>query len=95
MLRTPKIVLKPLKLRAMIYSYESILGIKSDEALQLGKSTNGYACGYKLLGNLLYRSDSRKISKKLMVDYDLLLEDNIYAKIWSSLRKKGNLLCDI
>lgn len=93
LLRTPKIFLKKLNPRAITMSYENIFNLNTNEALKLTKLTNGYAYGYQLLGNLLYKNKTNKISKKILSDYDLLLEDNVYAKIWSQLSEKDKNIC--
>ena len=93
LLRTPKIFLKNLNLRAITISYENIFNLNTDEALKLTKLTNGYAYGYQLLGNLLYKNNTNKISKKILSDYDISLEDNVYGKIWSQLSDKDKDLC--
>lgn len=93
LLRTPKIFLKGLNSRAITLSYENIFNLQTEDALKLTKITNGYAYGYQLLGNLLFKNNTTKINKKILSDYDLLLEDNVYAKIWSSLSKKEKEIC--
>lgn len=93
LLRTPKIFLGNLSLRSITLSYENIFNLSQEEALKLAKTTNGYAYGYQLLGNLLYKNNSTKLSKKIISEYDLLLEDNVYAKIWSSLSNKEKEIC--
>lgn len=93
LLRTPKIFLKGLNSRAITLSYENIFNLQTEDALKLTKITNGYAYGYQLLGNLLFKNNTTKINKKILSDYDLLLEDNVYAKIWSFLSKKEKEIC--
>lgn len=85
LLRTPKIYLDKLNLRAITKSYENIFNINEDDALKLAKTTSGYAYGYQLLGDILYRNGTTKISKKILDEFDLKLEENVYAKIWSTL----------
>lgn len=93
LLRATKITLKSLNLRAITFSYEDTLDLDKDEAIKLAKITNGYAYGYQLLGNLMYKSKTRKVNKKILSEYDLLLEDNVYAKVWSTLSNKEKEIC--
>lgn len=93
LLRTPKIFLKNLNPRAITLSYENIFDLGTDDALKLAKLTSGYAYGYQLLGNLLYKNNTNKISKKILSDYDLSLEENVYGKIWSQLSDKDKTIC--
>lgn len=88
LLRTPKITLDKLNLRSISFSYENIFNIDEKEAIKLSKITMGYAYGYQLLGNLLFKNNSTSINKKILNEYDVLLEDNVYGKIWSSLSEK-------
>ena len=55
LLRTSKIFLNKLNLRAITYSYKEIFEISEDAAFNLAKLTNGYAYAYQLLGNLLFK----------------------------------------
>lgn len=88
LLRTPKIKLENLSLRAISLSYENIFGISQPEAVVLAKETKGYAYGYQLLGSIMYQSNTKKITKAVLDEYDLCLEQNVYTKIWESLSNK-------
>lgn len=93
LLRTPKVFLNKLSSRAITYSYQEIFEINEDEAFNLAKRTNGYAYAYQLLGNLLFKYNTSSITNKILEEYDLSLEDNVYAKIWSNLSTKDKELC--
>ncbi len=81
--------------KAFIYSYQSLLrdscdifllitglfeNISEDAALILAKLTNGYAYAYQLLGNLLFKYNTYEVTPKIIQDYDLALEDNVYQR---------------
>lgn len=85
LLRTPKITLTNLNYRAIAYSYESIFEIDINEAIKLAKITKGYAYAYQLLGNILYNNNTTSLTKKVLREFDLALDENVYSKIWSSL----------
>ena len=93
LLRTPKIFLNKLNLRAITYSYKEIFEINENDALNLAKLTNGYAYAYQLLGNLLFKNTTYVVTPKILENYDLTLEDNVYAKIWSNLSNRDKDLC--
>lgn len=93
LLRTPKIFLKQLNLRALTMSYENIFDLKTDDAIKLTKLTKGYAYGYQLLGNLLCKNNTNQLSNKILSEYDLVLEENVYAKVWITLTNKEKDIC--
>lgn len=93
LLRTPKVFLKNLNSRAVTLSYENIFNLSTEDAIKLTKITNGYAYGYQLLGNLLFKNNTTSITKKVLSEFDVTLEDNVYAKIWMSLSKKEKDIC--
>ena len=83
--RTPKIQLGLLNLRSITYEYMKIFNIDMDNALELAKTTNGYAYAFQLLGSILYNDGKTKIDDEILRKYDILLEDNSYSLIWESL----------
>lgn len=92
LLRTPKIQLEKLNLRAVSMSYENIFNISMREATNLAKETLGYAYAYQLLGSILYESGSKELSKEVLDKYDIRLEEDVYMKIWESLTGKEKKL---
>ncbi len=91
LLRAPKIYLPKLSLREIALSYQKQLSVSFDDAIKMAKLTNGYAYAYQLLGDLLYRSENRMINEEILADYDSSLEENVYAKIWSSLPRSQQI----
>lgn len=89
LLRTPKIQLEKLNLRAVYMSYENI---SMGKATNLAKETPGYAYAYQLLGSILYESGSKELSKEVLDKYDIRLEEDVYMKIWESLTGKEKKL---
>lgn len=84
-LRAPKIMLEPLNLAAIAYSYKNILGLDEQAAAKYAKLTSGYAYGYQLLGSLLYKNQA---PLKNLDEYDLKLNQNAYSLIWEKLTEK-------
>ena len=86
--RAPKIYLEPLNLRAIAYSYMDQLGMEEDEAIKAAKLTKGYAFAYQLLGYILFEQGKTIVDKAVIREFDLLLDEKSYSKIWSELTEK-------
>lgn len=86
--RAPKISLEPLNLAAITNSYQELLNITKEEALLLAKETKGYAYAYQVLGYLMWEEEEKKISKKLLSQFDQYLSEFVYDKIWEGLSEK-------
>ncbi len=91
LVRAPKIYLEKLSQIAIANSYQRLLGVNEKTSIQLSKITMGYAYGYQLLGNLLYKND-KNLSPELLETYDLTLDGNVYSLIWNNLSKKDKTL---
>lgn len=85
LLRAPKVKLFNLNLRAIAIAYKKYLKLDDGEAIELAKTTKGYAYAFQLIGNTLYKNNSRKLSEDEMGYIDTELETNVYSKIWESL----------
>lgn len=86
--RVPKLILKPLNMPVIKDSYEEIFNIDSDTAIQMSKLTEGYAYAYQVLGYLMWEEGDKKISKKLLSQFDQYLSEFVYDKIWEGLSEK-------
>ena len=86
--RVPKLILKPLNMPAIKDSYEEIFNIDSDTAVKMSKLTEGYAYAYQVLGYLMWEEKEKKISKKLLSQFDQYLSEFVYDKIWEGLSEK-------
>ncbi len=93
LLRAPKIYLSKLNIRDIALSYQEQFNLDIKDAVEIAKLTKGYAYAYQLLGDLLYRSEEKSINEEILKNYDMALEDNVYAKIWSSLPKGQKSIC--
>ena len=85
LLRAPKIQLSKLSIRSIALAYEKYLNVNSEVATSFAKLTNGYAYGYQLLGNMLFKSPEKTVNKDILNRFDISLEDNVYMKIWESI----------
>ena len=94
--RAPKIALNPLNLRAISLSYSEVFRISIEESLKLAKTTGGFAFAYQLLGSLLYEHKKSAADAKIIKEYDLVLDEMVYSKIFSELTcKEKDLLIAI
>lgn len=87
--RAPKIFLSSLNLPAISDSFENILHLSHQTAVEAAKLTRGYAFAYQTLGYLLFEREDKMISKELLSEYDLYLSDNVYEKIYSEFSKES------
>ncbi len=86
--RAPKIQINPLSLRLIANSYMDIFNIDLDQAAKLAKFTNGYAYAYQVLGYLLFKENKTDIDKNIVNQFDGLLEERAYLKIWTELSEQ-------
>lgn len=93
LLRAPKIYISKLNIRDVALSYQEQFDLDIKDAIELAKLTKGYAYAYQLLGDLLYRSHTKNVDEEILKKYDMALEDNVYAKIWSSLPRNQKVMC--
>ena len=93
--RAPRIQLTSLSLAAIYESYKSTFDVSEDDAIKLAKATKGYALAYQVLGDILFRTGERTLSKKVLSEFDVKLNDWSYRIIWSELsnEEKRCLFC--
>ena len=81
--RAPKIELQPLSISLIAANYGKIFSLGEGEALDMAKATNGYPFAYQALGYLCYKYQKDYVS--VLPEYDSLLEEYVYEKIWSEM----------
>lgn len=86
--RAPKVYMDSLSLRSITTSYQNIFNISKDNAFALAKITKGYAFAYQLLGYILFKNNKTEADQSVIDEFDDLLENRVYAKIWDSLSIK-------
>lgn len=84
-LRAPKLLLEPLDLYEIVFSYKDLLGLSEDEAIKFAKLTKGYAYGYQLVGSLLFKNGKEA---DILEEYDRRLIQNSYSLTWEKLTRK-------
>lgn len=86
--RAPKIHLGALSIRMICSSYESLIGISKEKAIEYAKITKGYAYAYQVLGSLLFESDDKELNEKTLNSFDSVMDEHVYRKIYLSLSNK-------
>ncbi len=87
LLRSPKIETGPLSAIQIIRQYKEIFDLDDDEASKLAYLTKGYAFAFQALG-VAYWNNHKKSFDAVLNNFDELLDDFVYKKIWSSLSPK-------
>lgn len=81
-LRAPKLVLEPLSIHDIVYSYKKLLNLNEEEAIKYAKLSKGYAYGYQLIGSLLFKNGK---DADILEEYDRRLIKNSYSLTWERL----------
>ena len=85
--RANKINIKSLNLNSIAQSYRESLNIDEDFAIKCATLTEGYASAYQILGSILYKTKKTKLDEELLNEFDLMLEQINYDKLWEDLSK--------
>ena len=84
LLRSPKIITGPLSMIQIARQYREIFGLDEQKGSELAFLTRGYAFAFQALG-VAYWDHGRDGMDAVMNEYEDLLDDFVYRKIWSSL----------
>lgn len=87
LLRSPKVVTGPLSAIQIANQYKSIFDISEIKAEEMADLTRGYAFAFQALG-VAYWDNREKGEESVIQEFDELLDDFVYKKIWSSLSSK-------
>lgn len=82
---SPKIVLAPLNQMAVANAYSSIFKLDQDQSIKMAKLTRGYPFALQTLGYVCWEQGTCEIGGDTLQEYDQLLADASYAKLWSEL----------
>lgn len=86
--RAPKIVLTPLNQISMAKSYQSIFKFDKEKAMKMAALTSGYSFAFQALGYVYWQKGQPDSIEDVLVDYEALLADASYSKIWSECSPK-------
>ena len=87
LLRSPRITMSSLSIMQITRQYRDIFDLKEESAHKLAALTKGYAFAFQALG-VSYWNNHTKGEKAVLEEYDGLLDDFVYKKIWSLLSQK-------
>ena len=88
--RAPKFAMEPLNLTLIAQRYQKIFAVDETEARRMAKVTEGYPYAFQLLGYLCYNRKSSYLD--VMGEFDAYLEEFVYAKTWSELSMRDQLV---
>lgn len=91
--RTPKIILNPLSISAIATTYQQTLKISKEKAQTMAHLTKGYAFAFQVLGSLVFKNKEKPI-EELLPEFDQILEDYVYEKIWSEFTQKEKTIIE-
>lgn len=83
--RAKKIEVKSLNLSSIAKSYREVLHLDEDIANKCAALTEGYASAYQILGSILYETKKLDIDDDVLFDFDRILEEINYDKLWEDL----------
>ena len=88
--RAPKVSLKPLNHRAIIYKYQTIFHINENQASEMARLTMGYPFAFQVLGYLTWNQNGDY--KSIIPQYEQYLSEFVYVKLWSELSAKDKIV---
>lgn len=83
--RAKKIDVKSLNITSIAKSYSEVLGLDYEIAFKCAALTEGYASAYQILGSILFESKKKDIDNDVLDDFDRILEEINYDKLWDDL----------
>lgn len=87
--RAPKIYLEPLNIFSIARSYKRVFDLDEKSSKDMASLTAGYAYAYQVLGYLYWENITEAKSGKklddLLEEYDSMLSEYVYEKIWFEL----------
>ena len=93
--RSPKIVLAPLKQTAVANAYSSIFKLDQEQSIKMAKLTRGYPFAFQTLGYVCWEQGNCEIGEDTLQEYDQLLADASYAKLWSELSESDQRVLSV
>ncbi|MGI6177189.1 MAG: AAA family ATPase [Eubacterium sp.] len=90
--RAPKIVLAPLNKSSVAGSYSDIFGISRERSMVMADYVQGYSFAFQALGYTFWEHGCPDDIKEVLPDYDVLLSDASYSKIWAECSKNDQLM---
>lgn len=76
---------KNLNQMAVANAYSSIFKLDQEQSIKMAKLTRGYPFAFQTLGYVCWEQGNCEIGEDTLQEYDQLLADASYAKLWSEL----------
>lgn len=83
--RAPRIVLGALSKTRIAQKYQEVFSLNPTEADEMAKITDGYSYAFQILGYLVFENGKKSVSKSILKEYQLILGESSYDKIWEEL----------
>ena len=77
--------IKALNKYDIVYMYEKLLAVNTEEARSMGDLTQGYAYAYQVLGSLYYAKKDNEELDDIIPDFERIMFRDSYDLIWKSL----------
>lgn len=90
--RAPKIELSPLDNMSVARAYQNIFRIPVSMACAMAREVQGYSFAFQALGYLYWEKNAPENLDEVLLDYDSMLSDASYSKIWSECSEKDQLI---
>ena len=91
LLRSTKVYLESLSMNLIAKSYQKIFNTTEEKSIELAKMTRGYAFAYQLFGKIMWSKDTLDITDEVLDEYDELLAEMSYDKIYFDLPENEKL----
>lgn len=91
--RAPRINLTPLDMAAIARSYAKLPGVSAGQSVQLAALTKGYPFAFQALGYLLWEHLPDCSFQTILPDYDTVLADSAYSKMWMEMSDRDREVC--
>lgn len=91
--RAPKVDLAPLDLVSIANSYRKTLSVTEGQARELAGLTQGYSFAFQALGYIYWNAMPVADVSEILPDYDAMLSNAAYAKMWQEFSEGDRELC--
>ncbi len=91
--RAPKITLAPLDPAAIARTYQKTLHVSAGRSAHMARLTLGYSFAFQALGFLYWNAGEVKSLEELMPDFDMMLAESVYGKLWGDMSDMDRQLC--
>lgn len=91
--RAPRIILGPLDMTAIKQKYQQTLDLPEDTAVEMARLTSGYSFAFQALGYTYWNHMPVETLEDIIPDYDQLLGQASYTKLWKEMSDVDRKVC--